>query len=162
MKRILLGILLCGVLATTAVSQSAETPKAASSDAGNFLQGVKTAIERNLGRPYVWGAAGMKSFDCSGFVWRVLYENGVLMKRTTARKYYMMLKPVPKSEQWNFGTLVFFDDLKHIGIVDSPTAFYHAQVSAGTNRSPMNSFWRPKVYGFRQLPTRSQQANDPR
>ena len=64
----------------------------------------------------------------------------------------MMLKPVLKSDQWNFGTLVFFDDLKHIGIVDSSTYFYHAQVSAGTNRSQMNSFWRPKVYGFRQLP----------
>jgi len=154
MKKILLGILLCALLVSTAVSQSAapSAAKADSPDTAGFLSGVKTAIERNLGRPYVWGAAGMKSFDCSGFVWRVMYENGVLMKRTTARKYYMMLKPVPKSAQWNFGTLVFFDDLKHIGIVDSSTYFYHAQVSAGTNRSQMNSFWRPKVYGFRQLP----------
>jgi hypothetical protein len=82
-----------------------------------------------------------------------MYENGILMKRTTARKFYMILKPVPKEEQGSFGTLVFFDDLKHIGIIDTPKAFYHAQVSAGTNRSEMNSFWRQKIYGYRRFPT---------
>jgi cell wall-associated NlpC family hydrolase len=117
-----------------------------------FWPSVKSAIEKHLGRPYVWGADGMKSFDCSGFVWRVMYENGILTKRTTARKLYMMLPPVARADQWNFGTLVFFDNLKHVGIIDSPQAFYHAQVTLGTNRSPMNSFWRNKIYGFRRLP----------
>jgi hypothetical protein len=65
----------------------------------------------------------------------------------------MMLKPAMKEEQGNFGTLVFFDDLKHVGIVDTPQAFYHARVTSGTNKSPMNSFWKPKVYGYRRLPT---------
>jgi cell wall-associated NlpC family hydrolase len=128
----------------------------ASAQVSEFLDGLKAAIERNLGRPYVWGASGLKSYDCSGFVWRVMYENGILMKRTTARKFYMILKPVPKEEQGSFGTLVFFDDLKHIGIIDSPKAFYHAQVSAGTNRSEMNSFWRKKIYGYRRFPTPEQ------
>jgi cell wall-associated NlpC family hydrolase len=125
---------------------------AAESGLVDFLGGIQTAIQKHLGRPYVWGATGAKSFDCSGFVWRVLYENGVLMKRTTARKFYMMLPKVEKSQEWEFGTLIFFDNLKHIGIVDNPTAFYHAQVSLGTNRSEMNSFWRKKIYGFRRLP----------
>jgi peptidoglycan DL-endopeptidase CwlO len=153
MKRIILSLVACLFLSSVAVSQVSDTKTANPSETAGFMQSVKASIERNLGRPYVWGSAGLKSFDCSGFVWRVLYENGILMKRTTARKYYMMLKPVPKSEQWKFGTLVFFDDLKHVGIVDGPTGFYHAQVSVGTNRSPMNSFWRPKIYGFRLLPT---------
>ena len=121
----------------------------------NFIEGMKSSIQKYLGRPYVWGAAGMKSFDCSGFIWRVMYDNGILLKRTTARKFYMLLPPVPKDQQWNFGTFVFFDDLKHVGIVDNPEAFYHAQVSVGTNRSPMNSFWRQKIYGFRRLPPTS-------
>ena len=119
----------------------------------SFAESVKSTIEKHLGRPYVWGASGIKSFDCSGFIWRVMTENGILLKRTTARKFYMMLKPVPKEQQWDFGTLVVFDDLKHVGIVDSPAAFYHAQTSVGTNKSPMNSFWRPKVYGFRRMPS---------
>ena len=152
MKRIVVAIFLCACMASTVASQSAENPSTAAPAATSFWRNLKSTIEKHLGRPYVWGSAGLKSFDCSGFVWRVMYENGLLMKRTTARKFYMMLPPAPKTEQWNFGTLVFFDDLKHIGIVDDAGAFYHAQLSAGTNRSPMNPFWRRKVYGFRRLP----------
>jgi peptidoglycan DL-endopeptidase CwlO len=143
MKRLLTALLL---LVCVSVPASAQTP------ISDFFSGVRAAIERNLGRPYVWGAAGLKSYDCSGFVWRVMFENGILMKRTTARKFYMILKPVSKEEEGSFGTLVFFDDLKHIGIIDTPKAFYHAQVSAGTNRSEMNSFWKKKIYGYRRLP----------
>jgi peptidoglycan DL-endopeptidase LytF len=142
MKRFLaLAILIC-VLPMSAQAQTAS--------------GMKATIERHLGRPYVWGASGMKSFDCSGFLWRVMYENGIYLKRTTARKFYMSLPEVPRTEQWKFGTIVFFDNLKHVGIIDDDTAFYHAQTSRGTNRSEMNSFWRKKIYGFRRLPIASQ------
>ena len=121
--------------------------------AGPTFQGrIATTIERHLGRRYVWGASGLKSFDCSGFVWRVLSENGMLLKRSTARKYYMMLKPTPRTDRWTFGTLVFFDDLKHVGIVDSAETFYHAHVTGGTSRLEMNEFWRRQLYGFRRLP----------
>jgi len=143
MKRFMLALLLLLCISIPVSAQTTVT---------DFYAGIKAAIERNLGRPYVWGATGEKSYDCSGFVWRVMYENGIFMKRTTARKFYMILKPATKEEQGTFGTLVFFDDLKHIGIIDTPTAFYHAQVSAGTNRSTMNSFWKKKIYGYRRLP----------
>ena len=119
----------------------------------NIAAGLRSTMEKYLGRRYVWGASGIKSFDCSGFVWRVMFENGILLKRTTARKFYMILPPVAKEDQWNFGTVVFFDDLKHVGIVDTADAFYQSQVSIGTNRSQMNSFWRRQIYGFRRLPT---------
>lgn len=121
--------------------------------AGTFsMDGINSTIQKHLGRPYVWGSSGMKSFDCSGFIWRVMTENGILMKRTTARKFYMILPPVQENEKWTFGTFIFFDNLKHVGIVDTPQYFYHAQVSRGTNRSEMNSFWRKKIFGFRRLP----------
>jgi len=143
-------MLLC--LCVSARAQASVPPATGTSTVADFLTGLRGAIERNLGRPYVWGATGTKSYDCSGFVWRVLYENGIMMKRTTARKFYLMLKPATKEEQGSFGTLVFFDDLKHVGIMDTPQAFYHAQVTKGTNRSAMNSFWKPKIYGYRRLP----------
>jgi peptidoglycan endopeptidase LytE len=142
--------LLLGMTAA-AVGQSAGDGTAATTGP-SFNDGLKSAIERHLGRRYEWGSSGIKSFDCSGFVWRVLSENGLLLKRTTARKYYMMLKPVSKADQGKFGTLVFFDDLKHVGIVDSPDAFYHAHVTGGTSRSEMNAFWQRQIYGFRRLP----------
>jgi peptidoglycan endopeptidase LytE len=152
MKRAVALLLVLAAVAVSARAESSATSNQSSSGLAEFLSGIKTAIQRNLGRPYVWGATGQKSFDCSGFVWRVMYENGILMKRTTARKFYMMLKPATKEDQGNFGTLVFFDDLKHIGIIDSPQAFYHAQSVVGTNRSPMNSYWKKMVYGYRLLP----------
>jgi cell wall-associated NlpC family hydrolase len=152
MKRAVALLVVFAVFAVSARAESSASSNQSTSGLVQFFSGIKNAIERNLGRPYVWGATGQKSFDCSGFVWRVMYENGILMKRTTARKFYMMLKPAAKEEQGNFGTVVFFDDLKHVGIVDSPQAFYHAQSVVGTNRSPMNSYWKKMVYGYRLLP----------
>ncbi len=134
------------VLALLLITQQTDTTS------NGFWDGVRTSIQRHLGRPYVWGADGLKSFDCSGFVWRVMFENGILMKRTTARKFYMTLPKATRDDQLNFGTLIFFDDLKHIGIIDDKSAFYHAQVSIGTNRSEMTSFWKKKVFGYRKLP----------
>ena len=113
---------------------------------------VKTSIDGYLGRPYVWGACGLKSFDCSGFVWRVMFDNGMFFKRTTARKLYMSLPKSAPGEIWNSGNIVFFNNLKHCGIVCNRDSFYHAQTTVGTNLSLFDSFWRPKIVGFRRLP----------
>ncbi len=113
---------------------------------------VQTVIERHLGRPYVWGATGLKSFDCSGFVWRVMQENGIFVKRTTARKYFLTLPKVSEDQRWAFGNIVFFSDLKHCGIVQTPETFYHAAVSVGTHVSRFDPFWRRRVTGVRAIP----------
>src|SRR5262245_8726774 len=99
MRRLLL---MLAVFAATAVG--ADSPR-------GFWNGMKEVIERHLGRPYVWGASGLKSFDCSGFVWRVMFDNGFLVKRTTARKLYVSLPAVPPERKWEPGNIVFFDDL---------------------------------------------------
>lgn len=113
---------------------------------------VQAVIERHLGRPYVWGSSGLKSFDCSGFVWRVMNDNGILIKRTTARKYFLALPKVSDEERWRFGNIVFFSNLKHCGIVQTPETFYHAAVSAGTHVSRLNAFWRRRLSGVRAMP----------
>lgn len=117
--------------------------------ADDFWTPLRSGIERYLARPYVWGAAGLKSFDCSGFVWRVMKDNGVLIKRTTARKLYMSLPAVPDTQRWNYGNVVFFDNLTHCGIVQDRRSFYHAQSVKGTNLSLFDPYWRGKVCGFR-------------
>lgn len=111
----------------------------------------RSSIESHLGRPYVWGAAGLKSFDCSGFVWRVLSENGVYMKRTTARKLYFSLPAAPEKARWTFGNLVFFNNLKHVGIVNNAGSFYHAETTTGTNLSKFDPYWKRYVCGVRAL-----------
>ena len=147
MRRLVLILVLMTWISSAAAAQSDEATTL------GIWDRVKTSIQNHLGYPYVWGASGIKSFDCSGFVWRVMYESGILVKRTTARKLYMTLPKATAEDESNFGTLVFFDDLKHIGIINDATSFYHAQVSVGTNRSQMTPFWRKKIYGYRRLPT---------
>lgn len=136
------------------------SPAAAASTAeagqATFEDILHAAILRHLGKPYVWGATGLKSFDCSGFVWRVLFDSGILIKRTTARKLYMCLPKVGAGEQLRFGRLVFFDNRTHLGIVNDPDTFYHAQCSKGTNLSPFRPYWRGKVCGYRALPAGGQ------
>lgn len=117
-----------------------------------FWDRLEAAIRQHLGRPYVWGACGLKSYDCSGFVWRVMLDNGILIKRTTARKLYMSLPQASRNDRFQPGNLVFFDNLKHCGIVSSRQDFYHAQLHKGTNLSEFDPFWRPQICGFRKMP----------
>jgi cell wall-associated NlpC family hydrolase len=114
---------------------------------------LKLNIEKFLGRPYGWGATGLKSFDCSGFVWRVYAESGVLLKRTTARKLWLTLPAPPKGHEHAFGNLVFFDNLTHVAIVNDKTSFYHAQTRVGTHLCAMSPFWRSKLVGERAAPS---------
>lgn len=113
---------------------------------------LKSTAERYLGLPYVWGGAGLKSFDCSGYIWRILFDNGILIKRTTARKLYMALPRLSESETRGPGSIVFFNSLKHCGIVRDRDSFYHAEKSKGTNLSRFNPYWTSRVYGYRGLP----------
>jgi hypothetical protein len=57
-----------------------------------------------------------------------MHDSGIAIKRTTARKYYLALPKASKEEEWQFGSVVFFNDLRHVGIVDDYEWFYHAQV----------------------------------
>jgi peptidoglycan DL-endopeptidase CwlO len=143
--------LIAGFLFTSGIAESLQN-----ADQSNTLWGtIQGTVEKYLGRPYVWGAAGLKSFDCSGFIWRIMADNGIIVKRTTARKLYMSLPRVPKDSAYDSGSLVFFDNLKHVGIVKDQKYFYHAQLSKGTNLSSFDPYWRRKICGFRRIPTQS-------
>jgi cell wall-associated NlpC family hydrolase len=141
-------LLIGGFLLTSGTAQ----PLQDADQSNNLWNTIQRTVEKYLGRPYVWGAAGLKSFDCSGFVWRIMLENGIMLKRTTARKLYMSLPRVTKDSSYVSGVLVFFDNLKHVGIVKNRETFYHAQVSRGTNLSAFDPYWRSKICGFRRMP----------
>jgi cell wall-associated NlpC family hydrolase len=142
-------LLIGGFLFTSGIAQPLQD-----TDQSNTVWGtIQRTVEKHLGRPYVWGTCGLKSFDCSGFIWRIMAENGIHVKRTTARKLYMSLPRAPKNSFYGSGALVFFDNLKHVGIVKDEESFYHAQVSRGTNLSAFDPYWRQKICGFRRIPT---------
>ena len=115
-------------------------------------QSLLAAIGERLGAPYSYGAAGPYSFDCSGFVWSVFQEIGVRFDRGSARTLWERFTPAREDEEVKFGTLVFFNGLRHVGIVADEHGFYHASRTNGVAYSPFNQYWLDRIDGFRRIP----------
>ena len=117
-----------------------------------FNQTMLSAIDERLGAPYVFGATGPRVFDCSGFVWSVFREAGINFDRASARSLWAQFEAPKPGEEYKFGTLVFFNNLRHVGIVAGPDGFYHASSSHGVTYSTFNDYWSERIVGFRRVP----------
>lgn len=115
-----------------------------------------TAIEERLGTPYRWGATGPDRFDCSGFVWSIFQEAGVNFERASARTLFARFSAPPEGEQFQFGTLVFFSGLAHVGVVADANGFYHASRHHGVIYSKFDDYWTKRIDGFRRVPPATQ------
>lgn len=73
---------------------------------------VYKALEQ-VGKPYVWGAVGPDSFDCSGLVYYALNQAGVKIPRLTAEDYGTSSQAIPWS-QLQVGDILWSPE--HIGI----------------------------------------------
>ena len=61
--------------------------------------------------------------------------------------------PEAKGEETTqFGTLVFFNGLKHIGIVRDADSFYHASRKQGVTLSYFSGYWERRITGYRRAP----------
>jgi len=110
------------------------------------------AIMSRLGTPYRSNGTDDRGYDCSGFVWRVFQDAGVDLSRTSARSLWQTLPEASRDEETQFGTLVFFKGLGHVGIVRDGYSFYHASTSQGVVRSFYSGYWGERVLGFRRVP----------
>ncbi|HEY9401351.1 MAG TPA: C40 family peptidase [Pyrinomonadaceae bacterium] len=117
-----------------------------------FNQMMMAAIDTRMGSPYVYGSSGPRVFDCSGFVWSVFQSAGVNFERGSARGFWTSFEPVGEDEKYKFGTLVFFNNLKHVGIVADANGFYHASTSQGVTYSSFSGYWGSRITGFRRVP----------
>jgi cell wall-associated NlpC family hydrolase len=117
-----------------------------------FNQMMMSAIDMRIGAPYVYGTQGPRVFDCSGFVWSVFQSAGVNFERGSARDFWVNFSPVGEDEKYKFGTLVFFNNLKHVGIVADENGFYHASTSQGVTYSSFSGYWGSRITGFRRVP----------
>jgi peptidoglycan DL-endopeptidase CwlO len=78
------------------------------------LRAVKAALSK-LGRPYVWGAAGPSTFDCSGLTMWAYAQVGVSLPHYTGAQYTVGTHI--SQSQLRPGDLVFFySDLHHMGM----------------------------------------------
>jgi cell wall-associated NlpC family hydrolase len=112
-------VLLAFALAVTLVGvEGPESAQAATSQAGKIVYSAKT----HLGKPFRLGTEGLRKFDCSGLVWRVFYQNGLVTKiggsRKLARGYYEWFRSRGLASRSNprVGDLVVWGRARHIGI----------------------------------------------
>jgi cell wall-associated NlpC family hydrolase len=123
-----------------------------SGDLLQFRDLMTAAIDQRLGSPYSWGATGPWAFDCSGFVWSTFKSVGIDFERGSARTLWSRFTAPGPDERYKFGTLVFFSNLAHVGIVVDQQGFYHASRHHGVIYSPFNDYWLSRVDGFRKVP----------
>jgi cell wall-associated NlpC family hydrolase len=110
---------------------------------------INTAYSK-MGKPYVWGAEGPNSFDCSGFTsYAFRHGAGISLPRTSIAQAGVGVS-VSKG-QLQPGDLVFFDsdrdgDISHVGIYVGGGQFIHASSSKGVTVSSLNSAFYSSVY----------------
>lgn len=114
---------------------------------------VVSFAKSKLGKPYVWGAQGPNSFDCSGFTYYVFKNSaGITLPRTSsAQSKYG--KSVSKSNL-KAGDLIFFDTVgpnngavTHVGLYIGNGQFIHAASGQGkVVINNLNSSYYVKAY----------------
>ncbi|MBI1764537.1 MAG: C40 family peptidase [Acidobacteria bacterium] len=119
---------------------------------GDPAASLRSAILNKLGIRYRFYGTNDNGYDCSGFVWRVFQDAGVDFQRVAARSLWSQLPEPTPEEIKQFGTLVFFNDLKHVGIVRDATTFYHASSSKGVTVSEFAGYWEKRITGYRRAP----------
>jgi len=110
------------------------------------------AISKRLGIRYRYFGVDDRGYDCSGFVWRVFQDAGASFERVAARTLWEQLPEATPLETTQFGTLVFFNGLKHVGIVRDAYYFYHSSRSQGVTLSSFSGYWESRITGYRRAP----------
>lgn len=93
----------------------------------NLANAVLEEAKKHLGKPYVWGAKGPDTFDCSGFVQYVFKQVGISAPAPTYTQVNLG-KRVPIGQEQP-GDLVFFGSISaphHVGIYVGDGIYIHA------------------------------------
>ena len=104
-------------------------------ESNNNKSSLVSYAKTKLGKPYVWGAQGPNSFDCSGFTYYVFKNKaGIILPRTSSAqsKYGTYVS----RNNLRAGDLVFFDtnganngQVSHVGLYIGNGQMIHASYS---------------------------------
>ncbi|MEV6545499.1 NlpC/P60 family protein [Streptomyces sp. NPDC051665] len=70
---------------------------------------------QQIGKPYVWGAEGPDSYDCSGLTSQAWLAAGVTIPRTSEQQW-ARLKHVPIEDMRPGDLIIYFSDASHVAI----------------------------------------------
>ncbi|MCB5178895.1 C40 family peptidase [Streptomyces antimicrobicus] len=117
----------------------------AASDAGKKAVAYATA---QIGKPYVWGATGPGSFDCSGLTSQAWRAAGRGIPRTSQEQLRLLPKIAVKDMRPG-DLIIYFDDASHVGMYVGDGAMVHAPrpgrsvTIAGAGSMPIKAVVRP-------------------
>lgn len=126
-------IRLCSSAAGVAVASAGLTVVAAgTASASPAVSSAVTYAAQEAGKPYVYGAAGPNSFDCSGLVQFVYRRLGVSLPRTAAQQYGAM-RHVSQSAKVPGDVLFFYTggSITHDAIYAGGNQMWAAPTSGG-------------------------------
>jgi peptidoglycan DL-endopeptidase CwlO len=129
-----------GGTASSSSGQSGATPMAYTGPTGTQADEAVAFAYAQLGKPYVYGATGPDSYDCSGLVQAAWASAGVAIPRTTFEDWDD-LPHIPVSEMVP-GDLIIYDGEGHVAIyvgdgyiIDAP------HTGADVERVPYDESW---------------------
>lgn len=133
-----------------------------SSESAQLINDLLKEANKHIGKPYVHGSKGPKSFDCSGFSSYVYKQFGYSLSPSSRTQYTEGVK-VERNDLQK-GDLVFFTsrssgkNVGHVGIVvsaDNKTGkfkFIHASIR-GVKVSEFEGYYVPRYIGARRIIT---------
>ena len=106
--------------------QAAETAKGTNAPVNAPVADQAIAFARQqLGKPYVWGATGPSSFDCSGLTQAAYKAAGITLPRTTYEQVDIGTR-VSKDDLRPGDLIFFYSDVSHVGLYIGNGEMIHA------------------------------------
>jgi len=100
-------------------------PKVSVEGQGKAAEAARWAVSQ-VGKPYVWGAAGPNSFDCSGLMLWAYAKVGISLPHYTGSQWQLGTR-ISSIDQLQVGDIVFFySDLHHNGMYIGNGKMVHA------------------------------------
>lgn len=134
-------------LDTGVLKKQADTASATDTATSAGAKAVAFATAQ-LGKPYVWGAEGPDSFDCSGLTSQAWADAGTLIPRTS-QEQWKQLTHVDVTEMRPGDLIIYFADATHVGMYVGDGKVIHAPrpgrtvTVAGAGTMPILGVVRP-------------------
>ena len=100
---------------------------------------------RQVGKPYQWGGAGPRTYDCSGLVMAAWRKGGLRLPHRADLQHRMIRRKVGL-KNLRPGDLVFFSGDHHVGIYVGRHHFLHAPHTGARVQRGTLSGWRLRAF----------------